>query len=45
MKSLFAGVFLFVFFASCSKDYKPRKLDNVYIKECVLVLMNMNQEK
>jgi photosystem II stability/assembly factor-like uncharacterized protein len=33
MKSLFAGVFLFVFFASCSKDYKPRKLDNVYIKE------------
>ena len=33
MKSLFAGVFLFVFFTSCTKNYKPRKLDNVYIKE------------
>ena len=33
MKSLFAGVFLIVFFTSCTKNYKPRKLDNVYIKE------------
>jgi len=33
MKSLFAGVFLFVFFTSCTKEYQPREIDSVSIKE------------
>ena len=33
MKSLFAGVFLFVFFTSCTKEYQPREIDTVSIKE------------
>ena len=33
MKSLLAGVFLFVFFTSCTKEYHPREIDTVSIKE------------
>ncbi|MGB1169897.1 MAG: oxidoreductase, partial [Flavobacteriaceae bacterium] len=32
MKSLFSVVFLFIFFSSCTHNYKPRKIDNVIIK-------------
>ncbi len=33
MKSLFIGVFLFVFFTCCTREYMPRKIDNVFIKK------------
>lgn len=33
MKSLLAGVFLFVFFTSCTKEYLPREIDTVSIEE------------
>jgi photosystem II stability/assembly factor-like uncharacterized protein len=33
MKSLFVGVFLFVFFTSCTKEYQPREIDTVSIIE------------
>ena len=33
MKSLFVGVFLFVFFSSCTKEYQPREIDTVSIRE------------
>jgi len=33
MKSLFAGVFLFVFFWSCTKENRLRNIDNIKIEE------------
>ena len=33
MKSLFVRVFLFVFFSSCTKEYQPREIDTVSIRE------------
>lgn len=33
MKSLFAVVFLLVFFSCCTKEYKPRNIDNISIEE------------
>jgi len=32
MKSLFTVVFLFIFFSSCTHNYKPRKIDNIIIR-------------